>query len=136
MANLLSEPTHGVNVPLLRKVLEHVTAHPEEWNQAEWARRDSCGTAYCIAGHTVVMAGNEVRWSPFCFEHEYEVSGTLVDGRRVGDVAVELLGIPIPLRRVGVEKGHLFYSENTLSDLWRIASQLTDGEIEIPEEFQ
>ena len=45
------------NLPLLRKVLDHIDAHPEEYEQATYTRTTSCGTAYCIAGHAAVMTG-------------------------------------------------------------------------------
>jgi len=41
-----------INAPRLRKVLEHVTEHPEEYDQEYW-----CGTTCCVAGHTTSMAG-------------------------------------------------------------------------------
>src|SRR6478609_6380573 len=62
----LNQSTDPVpNLPLLRKVLEHIDAHPEEWHQSVWAMETSaseCGTAFCVAGHTVVMAGGELLW--------------------------------------------------------------------------
>lgn len=63
------------NLPLLRKVLDHIDAHPNEWYQSEWGiRTDSypltfidgnapaCGTAFCIAGHAAVMSGATPVW--------------------------------------------------------------------------
>lgn len=41
---------------LARKVLEHIEANPGQWNQAYWAQRTECGTAYCFAGHVVSAA--------------------------------------------------------------------------------
>lgn len=73
------------NVPLLRKVMEHIEENPEEWDQHHWLRRRanlrrprvvaanieeqrqevlSCGTAYCFAGHTAFMTGWEPIFSP------------------------------------------------------------------------
>lgn len=43
------------NLPLLRKVLDHIDAHPEEWRQSTYATVTDCGTAHCIAGHAVAM---------------------------------------------------------------------------------
>lgn len=44
------------NLPLLRKVLDHIDAHPEEWNQAQFAPQvGDCKTTYCVAGHAVAM---------------------------------------------------------------------------------
>jgi hypothetical protein len=44
-----------VNVPLLRKTLEHIEAHPEEWDQAHWR----CGTVMCFAGTACHLDGGE-----------------------------------------------------------------------------
>lgn len=55
------------NLPLLRKVLDHIDAHPEEWHQRFWAintTETACGTAYCIAGHAAVMTGHDVKIDP------------------------------------------------------------------------
>lgn len=50
------------NLPLLRKVLDHIDAHPEEHYQAAFVKTDLtpvdgfiCATAFCVAGHAVVM---------------------------------------------------------------------------------
>src|SRR3989337_610111 len=72
----MTEPT--IDVPLLRKVLEHVTAHRElhvqrfwlvdlagartshDWNQVlEEEGKATCGTAGCLAGWTRLLAGYE-----------------------------------------------------------------------------
>lgn len=42
-----------INVPLLRKTLEHIEAHPEEWDQLTWR----CETAMCFAGHAADLTG-------------------------------------------------------------------------------
>lgn len=57
----LNDPTP--NLPLLRKVLDHIDAHPDEWYQATWGiqtERSACGTAFCIAGHAIAMSGEHV----------------------------------------------------------------------------
>lgn len=59
------------NLPLLRKVLDHIDAHPEEHDQVTWGfeyrwpsaqflieehlRAGKCGTAMCIAGWAVSL---------------------------------------------------------------------------------
>jgi hypothetical protein len=43
------------NVELLRATLAHIEAHPETWNQQMWS--NECGTAFCFAGHAVVLSG-------------------------------------------------------------------------------
>lgn len=80
------DQNHVPNLPMLRKVIDHIQEEPESWNQQHWAvkwvkvgverlrnargqftgqtRPAECGTAYCIAGHTVVMAGYDLEWEP------------------------------------------------------------------------
>lgn len=41
-----------MNVPLLRKIIRRITAHPEELNMGNW-----CDTASCIAGHACLASG-------------------------------------------------------------------------------
>jgi hypothetical protein len=47
------------NVPLLRKIREHIEAHPEEWDQGDWRSNTACGTAYCFAGRAAHLDGAE-----------------------------------------------------------------------------
>lgn len=68
---------HFPNLPLLRKIMDEITANPASWRQNTWVtpgqittktKRNergqfagveyvTCGTAYCIAGHAVQMTG-------------------------------------------------------------------------------
>jgi hypothetical protein len=81
------------NLPLLRKVLEQIDNEPDSWEQSHWAvqwdsnrgrddlqRRQmvmkdgvmvvrepedmTCGTAFCVAGHALIMTGWTPRWNP------------------------------------------------------------------------
>jgi hypothetical protein len=46
------------NLPLLRRVLDHIDAHADLWNQGHWGRPEDakCGTAMCIAGWATELA--------------------------------------------------------------------------------
>lgn len=116
-----------INVPLLRKTLEHIEAHPEEWNQSAWA----CGTAGCFAWHAAMLdgAGNP----PDPFNQEYvpaepgddpdqlvEIASTQTV--HVADRATRVLGLD---SRVVESSGGLFRYDNTLDDLRRIVADLT-----------
>lgn len=110
----MTETLPTPNLPLLRKVLDHVDAHPEEWVQSSWAIRGealdrvleyhqvnavpACGTAYCIAGHAVTMAGHDVLW----LRHSSSTAATLTNGEAVGDAAQRELGL------TNTEADHLF----------------------------
>lgn len=126
------EDAREINVPLLRKMLEHITAHPDEWNQDTWAvesEESSCGTAYCLAGHTaeslgypLVWAGPGTNMASFC----------LADGklRTIESVALHALGLEYS------QATYLFSACNDLLTLWEIAHDLTHGEIEIPDDVK
>lgn len=131
-----------LNVPLLSKVLEHVTAHPEEWDQANWAVQRDCGTTYCVAGWTVAMTGHDIDW------HEYDPNDNDVLPRGVHrsvyadvhafggytdttggcrayipDVAQFELGLNYEQRK------RLFKGSNDLDTLWQLAEEFSHGEI-------
>lgn len=115
-----------VNVELLRKVLEHITAHPDEHDQEVWARRTACGTAMCLAGHAVVMTGHRIDWSLLDI-------GGLATFTTTGEI-IEA----VAERELGLDLGQsveLFSAANTLARLWMLAAELTDGEITPPPEL-
>src|SRR5437588_13068265 len=115
----------SINIPLLRKVLDHITAHPDEWDQGSWAiQTDSspCGTAFCVAGHAAVMRGHEIAWVPGALPVYYTRSGEAID-----TVAVKELGLNM------AQSAHLFAPDNSLADLWYLAEVYTDGAINAPE---
>lgn len=115
-----------IDVPLLRKVLEHITAHPEEHQQGWWGEKTSCGTAYCVAGHVAVMTGHEIQWELDCDDVSAYRASRTQDGRQIMDVAREALGLTL------VQAQDLFAGDNSRSNLWHLASQMTNGEIEVP----
>lgn len=49
-----------MNKTLLRKVKRRILARPEKYDQGTW-----CNTAFCIAGHTVMEAGNPEQLKEF-----------------------------------------------------------------------
>lgn len=122
-----------IDVPLLRKALEHITEHPEEWKQGFWVTKYDCGTVYCLAGHVAIMTGHEIDWGSeawrFAPDREATLASGVVGGQYISDVAREALG----LSRDHAET--LFCGSNTLPELWELAHSYTNGEIEIPEQF-
>lgn len=119
-----------INIPLLRKTLEYITAHPAEWNQGVWGSRvydgDVCRTSHCLAGHAVVLNGDELSWTR---NHYNGVRLAFIDAPDVSirDRAQELLGLTY------YQAGQLFESGNSLRKLWALAGEFTNGEIEAPE---
>lgn len=125
------EEEREINVPLLRKTLEHITAHPEEWDQDTWAvesEESSCGTAYCLAGHTAQSLGYPLVWQP----GTNMASFCLADGklRTIENVAMHALGLDYH------DAVRLFSATNNLHTLWSVANELTGGEIDIPDDVK
>lgn len=120
-----------LNVPLLTKVLDHITAHPKEWNQGLWAvQGETCGTTCCVAGWAAVMSGHtldfEERSCP-CTQCEVEgakAASYTTEGEFICNVAQRELGLTVS------QAGFLFSGTNNLDDLWFLANAYSDGEIE------
>lgn len=114
-----------INVPLLRKTLEYVTEHPEEWRQWTWGARVSslsCGTAGCFAHHAARLDGGELVGVAHVVAESEDPRHLVqtLNGRRVIHVAeraVRVLGL-------GRNAHGLFYAGNSLQDLRRIVDKL------------
>lgn len=94
-----------MNTSLLRRAVDHIKAHPEDWDQERFLPwPTSCGTRYCIAGHIVVLSG----------EFSGEFPAWLVNGwsreDSVCQVARNLLGIS------NREAVRLFDASRTIAD--------------------
>lgn len=109
----------SVDVPRLRKVLAHITAHPEQHNQDWWAERTDCGTVMCVAGHTCVQAGLRIDLIGFHGER----GAHLTDGRRVEHVAAELLGLDEQ------QALRLFHIADDLPGVWAAARYITGNRV-------
>lgn len=122
------------NVPLLRKTLEHITAHPEEWDQETWALQTSCGTVGCLAGWAVTLAGHNLVFTKGCdcevcdAEESIAAETCIVDGqlRTIHKAAEHALGL------TQEQACSLFNGGNNLHTLWAEANAITHGEIVIP----
>ena len=109
------------NVPLLRKTLEHIEAHPEQWNQEFWR----CGTGMCFAGTACDLDGGE--WMADGSAHLARREGEQFQpdewapGREVIHArfrARTVLGL------TRHQAAALFCADNTLPDLRRIVGEL------------
>jgi hypothetical protein len=47
------------NAELAYRVLDHIDAHPEQWNQGRWIGKSECQTVGCFAGWAVLLSGAE-----------------------------------------------------------------------------
>lgn len=107
------------NVPLFRKIFEHIDAHPEEWNQDMWATKTECGTAYCFAGFAMAFSGeDEADFGPDPFVKVGDVSHHTKSDKSIERVGREALGINEK------DAETLFWARNTLDDLHSIAADI------------
>lgn len=119
--------THNVNTPLLRKTLEHITAHPEEHAQGLWAKRTACGTACCVAGWAVQFTGHDLLFDlNGDAEHVVTADGDVVS---ISEIAEQELGL------TERQSEKLFCGGNSVAILYTLANKFTEGEIEIPETY-
>lgn len=106
------------NAELAYLVLDHIDAHPDQWDQATW----ECGTVACFAGWTVKLSGGSLEdltdrvgiLTPLVIEGPAEIVGLEVD------VAAELL-LGYDSRAFDED---LFDGLNTRADLDRIAEAI------------
>lgn len=122
----------NVDVDLMRKTLEYITAHPKEWSQGGWVRRGpdwDCGTACCLAG---TVAVNMLKYKPLWDDRNDRHTATVLSPqgleRKVSDVARSALGLEWDMA------DSLFDANNNLRDLWEYGHYFSKGEIEIPAE--
>lgn len=140
------------NVPLLRKTLEHIIAHPGEWDQGEWfidynemvhhyggveslpgmireiwdahaAQGNACGTAACFAGHAIQLAGNTIT------THRSSLNGI-----RGADIDIDESIPECAQRLLGLDDRQaydLFAASNGLETLKRHVRDITDGEVDL-----
>lgn len=142
------------NIPLLQKALDHIEAHPEEWDQRHWGLSTSCGTVACLAGHITLADG----WTPvldkdITDQHGNKAwAGVFKEGEShrwvdpdtqqpyevVDQVAMDVLGIEEAdwAGWIGSGKGYLFGSEQAREDVWRIANAMTGGQLTLPMDLQ
>ncbi len=62
-----------MNTDLALSVVAHVRMFPEEHNQGTYGGTGSCGTVACLAGHTLLLSGYDLRLNTF-----YRPDGTVV----------------------------------------------------------
>jgi hypothetical protein len=107
------------NAELAYRVLDHIDAHPDQHVWIE--QREDCGTAACLAGWVVLLAGDEPNFDP----DEPEACEVVIGGGTVlliKERAADLLGIEYnPDKFFGHE---LFDQHNTRQDLGRLVAEI------------
>lgn len=121
------------DVPMMRKTLEHIAAHPEEHNQYSWGRYNGCGTTMCYAGTALVLKGYQLVYDMqpngnyVADTATHPVTGDLVD---IEDEAAKVLGLK------SRQAHDLFYNFGGLRELYQEVNKITEGEVEIPVALQ
>lgn len=111
------------NIPLLRKVMEHITEHPQEYHQRFWGLRTDCGTTHCIAGWALVFSGRELVWDTG------DLPGMLFAAARDGltaNIAARELGLDVD------RAWELFEADNSLDTVWALVEEISGGEVRRP----
>lgn len=135
MGNNTNAPV--INIALLRKVMEHIENHPEEWQQSVWRtdQDNRCGTAMCFAGHAAHIGGCEWADQVMGFVSEHVIANE-ADREWVEQCALATIetrkGVPMihaafrAQRLLGLtdaQRGELFLSGNSLADLRAIVDR-------------
>lgn len=113
------------NAELAWRVLDHIDAHPEQWDQESWATKNDCGTAACFAGWTCLLSGDKPVWSEWANVEDSTAYVTTAANqeRTVSRRAAELLGIKRDDE--GDDEGDdLFNAYNTRDDLGRLVAEI------------
>jgi hypothetical protein len=81
------------NIERIEQVLSQITE--ENLGMGDWARKASCGTTMCFAGHAAVLAGESIDWrlSEFPDDHggDQYWAARVQSGRFIDEVAEEWL---------------------------------------------
>jgi hypothetical protein len=108
------------NAELAYRVLDHIDAHPEQWDQGIWIRESDCGTAGCFAGWAVLLAGGTVGTAVSGFDPPPVTGGPReIVGRSVADAAELLLGSD----HIAGDRD-LFDANNTREDLSVLVAEI------------
>lgn len=130
---------HFPDLPLLRKVVDHIKADPDSWEQGNWAVRwlkwtqprdqkgrfgqgqkyQTCGTAMCVAGHAASLGGFQIAWDPNA-DYANNVKEKGKDGGIVSipEAARHALGL------TRSEASMLFRGRNNLGDVLRVCQRI------------
>src|ERR1044072_2947244 len=103
------------NAELAYRVLDHIDAHPETWQQDSW----HCGSSFCFGGWAVALSGGGGKGD----DGVYDGPSGLV-GLDVEEAAKIVLGIDE--ETAWLKGGHdwLFGPNNTRADLGRLVADV------------
>jgi hypothetical protein len=113
------------NAELAYRVLDHIDAHPEQWNQSLYIGKAECGTVACFAGWTVLLSGATPK---FYGVYEGSTAAAALGGLHhvVPELAEELLGASRWVETFvdGEPDMDLFDQDNSREDLGRLVAEI------------
>lgn len=112
--------------PLLQKVMDHVTAHPEEHNQRNYGRQTPCGTTFCVAGHALLISGYTPLFTNYPGPEQvmlgvYDAHGKMIHG--YDEVARKELDLTM------TQASEIFYCMGELDEVWEVVERVTEGAV-------
>lgn len=121
--DLEDEEVRIPNVPLLRKTMEYIEQHPDEWSQDVWSAKRACGTTMCFAGTALHLSGHDFVYQPTNEDVEFAamVRGFENDGS-VGEVAARVLGLSEE------QASAIFHCYTSRPDVLRVVVEAAVGE--------
>jgi hypothetical protein len=105
------------NIERINRVIEHIEAHPESWDQRFWAARTECGTTHCAAGWAVrlYVLDSAPAWN---FGYPLGDARWITSGVAIGhsfdfyaDLAADVLDL------TDAQASDFFWASNSLEDL-------------------
>lgn len=134
-----------VNVELMKRVLAHIKADPENWHQGQWIdsrATNECKTAGCFAGWAAQLSGYQpvfkegLVWNEETLQYDFGIKQyteyvTDAQGKEyeVASLAQQLLGLN------ALEAGELFGAANSLTRLTKLTEDYAAGHSREPGYF-
>lgn len=115
------------NAQRLETVLNFITANRDKWNQGMWAEKTACGTTGCLAGWGGVLYAREQLTETVISKDFAEYNPIGMDWTDLGAQVFELDYF---------EAEELFSGDNSLRALWELASDYTDGAVQVPADLE
>jgi len=120
------------NAELAYAVLDHIDAHPEQWDQERWWRSadmapgTACGTAGCFAGWAVALSGGQIARGEHTADARVASGLAAWAGAYVPVAAAALLGLSMedPHSEDEAENLELFDQDNTREDFGRLVAEI------------
>lgn len=118
-----------MNLELANVVLTEIETNPTRWEQSVWAVREgsrcrgwrACETAYCFAGHAVVLSGYSIAWCDCgCGAAHGCYAPDSTQLTSIDLAAMQLLDIDEH------DADRLFHGHNTLTDIKAILAGLKE----------